>query len=245
MMKRLTCLCLALLAALPALAAPPAGEAVLRERLAKALPGVELGGLRPAPVAGLYQLALGTDVIYVSADGRYMVLGDVVDLATKQNLSQRERGRLILAAIAGEPESRMLVIGPAKARRTLTVFTDVECPYCAKLHLEVPKLTAAGVKVRYLFYPRAGIGSSSYKKSVAVWCAEDRVAAIGIAKAGGPLPMKTCPNPVAEHLALGRRVGVRGTPMIVLDDGRVIPGYSPAERLLAALGLAPAKVSRR
>ena len=230
--------------------AAPAGsdgpDAALRGKLAKALPGIDLDGLRPAPVAGLYQVAVGTDVFYVSADGRYMILGDVVDLATKKNLSKVERGRLILAEIAKEPEERMLVIGPAHPKRTITVFTDVDCPYCAKLHREaVPKLTAAGVKVRYLLYPRAGIGSSTYKKSVAVWCAEDRIAAIGIAKAGGRLPMKTCPNPVAEHYALGQRVGLRGTPMIVFDDGRVVGGYAPAEQLLAALGLAPAKVSRR
>lgn len=233
-----------LLVVVPAHADAP--EAALRAKLARALPGIELGALQPAPVPGLYQVAVGTDVLYVSADGRYMILGDVVDLSTKKNLSKAERGRLILAALAGEPEDRMLVIGPEHPKRTITVFTDVDCPYCAKLHQEaVPKLTAAGVKVRYLLYPRAGIGSSTYKKSVAVWCAEDRIAAIGIAKAGGKLPMKTCPNPVAEHYALGQRVGLRGTPMIIFDDGRVVAGYAPAEQLLAALGLTPARVSRR
>ena len=112
---------------------------------------------------------------------------------------------------------------------------------CARLHQEVPKLTQAGVKVRYLLYPRAGKGSETYNRSIAVWCAKDRVKAIGVAKNGGTLEMKTCANPVDEHVRLGHEVGVEGTPTIVMDDGRVLPGYAPAAELLAALGLQDGK----
>ena len=131
----------------------------------------------------------------------------------------------------------MIVIGPDKPKRTLTVFTDVDCGYCAKFHLDVPALNKQGVKVRYLFYPRTGINSESYRRAVAVWCADDRVKAIGIAKAGGKLNMKTCPNPVASHYQLGQRLDINGTPSIFLDDGKVLPGYVPAPRLLGILGL--------
>jgi thiol:disulfide interchange protein DsbC len=217
----------------------------LKERIARALPGFSDSTLRPGPVKGLYEVSVGANIMYISEDGRYLMFGDVIDIDSKQNLSKAARGKLILAEIAKVKESDMVVIAPKKTKRTLTVFTDVDCPYCAKLHQEVPALTAAGVKVRYLFYPRAGIGSPTYNKSVAVWCAKDRVAAIGIAKSGGTIEMKKCDNPVTEHYKLGQRVGVRGTPMIVVDDGTVIGGYAPAAQLLASLGLADNKVSSR
>ena len=151
----------------------------------------------------------------------------------------------MLKAINAIGESKMIVFGPASPKRTLTVFTDVDCPYCARLHQEVPQLTAAGVKVRYLLFPRAGVGSETYKRSVAVWCAKDRAKALATAKAGGKIDMKTCPNPVDEHLKLGAEVGVEGTPALVFDDGRVVPGYAPAAQLLAALGLAGEKTSEK
>jgi len=221
------------------------GIANLKERIDKALPGFAGSALRPGPVKGLYEVSVGANIMYISEDGRHLLFGDVIDIDSKENLSEAARGKLILAEIAKVKESEMVVIAPKQTKRTLTVFTDVDCPYCAKLHQEVPALTAAGVKVRYLFYPRAGIGSPTYQKSVAVWCSKDRVAAIGIAKSGGQLEMKACDNPVAEHFKLGQRVGVRGTPMIVVDDGTVIGGYAPAAQLLASLGLADNKVSKR
>jgi thiol:disulfide interchange protein DsbC len=168
-------------------------------------------------------------------------MGDLIDLDNKRNLTAMRRGGLVLKSIDALGEANMVILGPAKPKRTLTVFTDVDCPYCARLHQEVPKLTQAGVKVRYLLFPRAGKGSETYMRSVAVWCAKDRVKALGIAKSGGKLEMKTCANPVDEHLRLGREVGVEGTPTIVMDDGRVLPGYAPAAELLTALGLQDGK----
>jgi thiol:disulfide interchange protein DsbC len=128
-------------------------------------------------------------------------------------------------------------MGPEKAKRTITVFTDVDCPYCSKFHLDVPELNKQGVKVRYLFYPRAGTNSETFRRTVAVWCAKDRVKAIGIAKAGGNVDMKTCTNPVEKHFQLGQRLGVDGTPTIFVDDGKKLPGYVPAPRLLGMLGI--------
>ena len=190
-------------------------------------------------------MVFGTRVAYVSADGRYMLMGDLIDLDGRRNLTATRRGGLVLKSIDALGEANMIVLGPSKPKRTLTVFTDVDCPYCSRLHQEVPKLTQAGVKVRYLLYPRAGKGSETYNRSIAVWCAKDRVKAIGIAKSGGKLEMKTCANPVDEHVRLGHEVGVEGTPTIVMDDGRVLPGYAPAAELLAALGLQDGKKPKR
>jgi thiol:disulfide interchange protein DsbC len=215
----------------------------LKQSLQKRLSEISITDLKPAPIPGLYEMVFGTRVAYVSADGRYMLMGDLIDLDSRANLTATRRGALVLKSIDALGEANMIVLGPAKSKRTLTVFTDVDCPYCARLNQEVPKLTQAGVKVRYLLYPRAGKGSETYRRSVAVWCAQDRAKAIdiAIAKSSGKLEMKTCANPVDEHLRLGQEVGVEGTPTIVMDDGRVLPGYAPAAELLAALGLQDGK----
>ena len=213
----------------------------LKQQLQKRLSEIVITDLKPAPIPGLYEMVFGTRVAYVSADGQYMLMGDLIDLDGRRNLTAQRRGSLVLKSIDALGEANMIVMGPAKPKRTLTVFTDVDCPYCARLHQEVPKLTQAGVKVRYLLFPRAGKDSDTYRRSVAVWCSKDRVQALGIAKNGGKLEMKTCTNPVDEHVRLGHEVGVEGTPTIVMDDGRVLPGYAPAAELLAALGLQDGK----
>ncbi len=209
----------------------------LKQRLQQRLTDISITELTPAPIPGLYEMVFGTRVAFVTADGKYMLTGDLIDLEGSRNLSATRRSGLVLKAIDALGEANMIVIGPARPKRTLTVFTDVDCPYCARLHLEVPKLSEAGIKVRYLLYPRAGKDTETYRRAVAVWCANDRVKAVGIAKSGGKLAMKTCNNPVDEHVRLGHEVGVQGTPTIVLDDGRVLPGYAPAAELIAALGL--------
>ena len=213
----------------------------LKQLLQKRLTEISISELKPAPIPGMYEMVFGTRLAYVSADGHYMITGDLVDLESGRNLAAQRRSGLVLKAIDATGENNMIVIGPAKPKRTLTVFTDVDCPYCSRLHLEVPKLTQAGIKVRYLLYPRADKDTETYRRAVAVWCAKDRVEAVGVAKSGGKLAMKTCTNPVDAHVRLGREVGVQGTPTIVMDDGRVLPGYAPAAELIAALGLQDGK----
>ena len=234
------------LAALCALLLSPSVQAEddtekLKQRLQKRLSEISITELKPSPIPGLYEMTFGTRLAYVSADGQYMLMGDLIDLDSRRNLTAIRRGGMVLKSIDALGEANMIVIGPANPKRTLTVFTDVDCPYCARLHREVPKLTQAGVKVRYLLYPRAGKDTETDKRSIAVWCAKDRVKAIDNAKSGGKVEMKTCANPVDEHVRLGHEAGVEGTPTIVMDDGRVLPGYAPAAELLAALGLQDGK----
>lgn len=209
----------------------------LEKMITKNFDGAKADRVSPTPVKGIYQAEFGTNVLYFSADGKYMISGNLVDAASKENLTDKARGKLVLKALKSIPETEMLVIGPKKAKHTLTVFTDVDCPYCAKFHKEVPDLNKAGVKVRYLLYPRAGLNSSAYKKMVSVWCSDDRASAITAAKEGKPIPEKTCDNPIKKHIALGDEVGLRGTPLIITDTGEVLPGYVPEKKLLAMLGV--------
>lgn len=233
---------LSLLVAWPLAVSAASGDdlAAVKEKLADRLPNVPVDDLRPSKVMpGWYELEYDMQLLYISVDGKHLFLGDLLDLETRTNLTQTWRERTALRLIAAVGEENMIVMGPKDAKRTITVFTDIDCPYCARLHKEVPELTKHGVKVRYLLFPRNGLESETYRRSVAVWCAGDRAKAVDIAKTGGKLDMKTCPNPVARHHELGLRLKVAGTPTIYLDDGKVLGGYVPSERLLAILNLRP------
>src|SRR3989344_4161015 len=207
----------------------------VKAALVKSFPDAANGSLRPSPVAGLYELVMGAQVFYVSADGKHLFLGDMIEVRTRANLTEGAREKISVQLLNEIRESDMIVMAPKETRHTITVFTDVDCSYCARLHLDVPELNRRGEKVRYLLYPRAGIGSETYRRSVAAWCAADRAKAVGIAKSGGRLEMKACTNPVERHYRLGERLGVSGTPTIYLEDGKKIPGYVPPAQLLALI----------
>ncbi len=198
----------------------------------KLSPGIPPSRIVPSAIPGLYEVTLGPHVVYMSEDGRHVVRGDLIEIESGENLTEASRSTARLAQLSQLNEADMVVFAPEETKHTITVFTDVDCPYCAKLHRDVPKLTAQGVKVRYLAFPRAGISSGTYNKMVSVWCADDRVQAMTDAKARRPVVSKDCPNPVAEQYGLGRSLGIRGTPTIFLESGQMIPGYVPAERLV-------------
>jgi thiol:disulfide interchange protein DsbC len=238
-MKRIAVLVLLMsLLPMPSLGADKTDASRLKSDLARSFPELSKASVRPAPIKGMVALEFDGQVAYATEDGKFLVLGEIVDVATRTNLTDNARGKLVTKLLDEVGEANMIVIGPADAKRTLTVFTDVDCTYCARLHQDVPELNRNGVKVRYLLFPRGGIGSATYKKSVAVWCAEDRIKAVGVAKAGGQVEMKTCANPVEQHYRLGERVGVSGTPTLYLDNGQKIGGYVPVARLLPMIGVA-------
>lgn len=129
-----------------------------------------------------------------------------------------------------------MIIFPAKnAKHTITIFTDIDCGYCRKLHSEVSRYTDAGITVRYLFFPRSGPNTESYFKAVSVWCADDRNQALTDAKLNNKVINKTCENPIDKHMQLAQAFGVNGTPAIIADDGTMVPGFVPAKELVKHL----------
>src|SRR5579871_2438539 len=215
-----------------------AGGADPRSALLKLLPaGSKIEDLKPAPIAGLYEFIQGAEVSYLTADGKYFLDGNVYDMSTRANLTEAVRTQLRAKLIAGVPESEMLVFSPKHPLYTITVFTDIDCPYCRKLHSDVPELNKLGVRVRYLFFPRSGPNTESWRKAEVVWCSADRNDALTRAKAGAVLDMnKKCgATPVAREYALGQSIGVRGTPTILTDSGAFIDGYMPPRDLLQAI----------
>jgi thiol:disulfide interchange protein DsbC len=179
---------------------------------------------------------LGSRLFYISNDGKYLMQGSLIDMETRVDLSEERRKQIRAEAIDELGVDNMIVF-PAKAtKHEVTVFTDIDCTYCRKLHREIEQYNARGITVRYVMYPRSGINTPSYDKAVAVWCEDNRQEAMTRAKAGETLTgSRDCKNPVKEHMKLGETMGLRGTPAIVLTDGEMLPGYVPADKLAMAL----------
>lgn len=208
----------------------------IRQGLAGSLPNGKLDSIVASAIPGLYEVTVGPRVLYVSADGRYVLNGDLMDLKERRNLSEERRAQARVEAFSKVGRDQMIEFGPENPAHVLYVFTDIDCGYCRRLHAEVGELNEAGIAVRYLAFPRAGIGSESYDKFVSVWCSADRQQALTDAKAGKDISDASCDNPIAAHFALGEQMGVRGTPTIVLEDGEELGGYVPADQLKRILG---------
>jgi len=198
-------------------------------------PNMIVESIIPSPVDGLYEITLqNAQMIYVSADARYFIPGDLYEARPQGlvNLGEQRRNVVRAEKIAAVPESEMIIFEPEGGRKaTITVFTDVDCPYCRQLHGEIEQLNEFGIAVRYLGYPRTGLNTETHQKMVATWCADDPKAMLTSAKRGGSVPEADCDDPIARHFQLGREVGVTGTPALVLEDGTILPGYIPAETL--------------
>lgn len=237
MTKRFVTSGLLLLAAIlsAAVVADPGRHDAIRNSLQRVIPQITLDEINPSPVDGLSEVVVGPEVFYVTNDGKYLIKGSVIDLDTRVDLIEERRKSIRLAAINGIGEDKMIIFPAAKPKHTITVFTDIDCGYCRKLHSEIDKYNDAGITVRYLFFPRTGPNSHSFDKAVSVWCEEDRRKALTEAKAGKEPPKAECENPVLEEYQLGGMVGVRGTPAIILEDGELLPGYIPPAQLAKAL----------
>jgi len=211
-------------------------KSAIQERLNQLVPGAPAASIKPSPIVGLYQVTIDTKVLYMSEDGQYLLNGSLIDLETRQNLTEAASNEVRKNALSHLDKTTMLIY-PAKGKtlRNITVFTDIECPYCQKLHREIPALNAAGIEVRYLAYPRAGVGSEAFRKAAAVWCADNARQAMDKAMTGAAVVAKKCNHPVGSHLELGQRFEVNGTPNIILDTGERIPGYAPAKELIQIL----------
>lgn len=218
------------LAALSLLA--QADEKIIREQLTKAMPNFTVDTVKPSVVKGLYEVSIGGDLVYVSDDGKYLFQGRLIDTQTRTDLTEEKLSGVRKIALEKMGEANMISFKPKIHSHTVYVFTDIDCGYCRKLHSELDSYLAEGIQINYLFYPRAGKGSESYNKAVAVWCAKDRNAALTAAKKDQKIEMKTCDNPVDTHMALAGEFDVKGTPMIVTEKGTILPGYLPAKELL-------------
>lgn len=220
---------------------PEASPADPRVDLAKKIPGAKVEELKPSSVPGMYELTRGTDVGYVTSDGRFYFAGDLYDIQQGVNLTDASRNGARRNLLATIPESETVTFSPANPKYTIIVFTDVDCGYCRKLHSEIKQLNNLGVRVRYMFYPREGPGSEAWKVADAVWCSPDRADALTRAKRGEEIKAPKCgATPVARQYDLGHKLNIRGTPGIFTAEGDYIAGYLPPARLLEQIKLSKA-----
>lgn len=209
-----------------------------REQLAAEFPGVDPRDVLEAALPGMYEVAIGSSVAYVTKDGRYVLQGDLYDLDQNANLTEERRARARVDMLAGVDPETMIVFAPenGETKHTITIFTDIDCGYCRQFHREIAQVTSQGVEIHYLSYPRTGPDTDSWYKAEKVWCSDDRNTALTEAKLGGRVPEDECPaNPVDNHYNLGNLVGVRGTPAVFSADGRELGGYLTPDQLMELL----------
>ena len=231
---------LATLLALPLglAAANASAQEITKEELSTRLNGIAVEDITDAPIAGLYQVAVGANVAYVTKDGRYIVRGDIYDAETSANVSEETRARARATMLGSVDPADMIVFKPAngQVKHTVTIFTDIDCGYCRQFHREIDKVTALGIEVHYMFFPRTGPDTESWTKADQVWCAANHNSALTRAKLGGEIPDgDECATPVEAHYELGQRIGVRGTPAIFSEAGELLGGYLPPATLAKAL----------
>ncbi|MEN8260092.1 MAG: DsbC family protein [Pseudomonadota bacterium] len=206
-------------------------EAV-KKAITKAMQGVVPDEVTPSSeVPGLYEVLVGPNMFYVSEDGRYLVQGKMIDIEARKDLTEPKVAKARANAIKKVGKDKIITFAAKAPKYTVSVFTDIDCGYCRKLHSEIDQYLAEGITIQYLFFPRAGVDSPSYDKAVSVWCAKDRNDSLTKAKKGTDPEAKTCDNPVKDHMALGTALGAKGTPMLVTGKGSVFPGYIPAKQL--------------
>lgn len=219
----------------PAAAATPA-KVDPRIEISSRIPGTKPDELRATPIPNIYELTRGSEIAYVTTDGKYAISGDMFDIPKNDDLTEDHRRDLRVQQIGSIPESQMVIFGPKDPKYTVTVFTDVDCAYCRQLHSQIADYNRLGIRVRYLFYPRTGPNTESWTKAEAVWCSDNRNDALTRAKLGQPVKAKNCgETPVARTYAMGREFGLQGTPAIVAANGTMFPGYLPPNDLLQEL----------
>lgn len=216
------------------LAADPAEQKV-QDAIKTLVPDARIDSITRSELPGFYEVVLGGQPLYVSADGRYLISGALWDIGAKRNLTEARLAGLRKSTLDAVGVDQRIVYPASQPKHVITVFTDIDCGYCRRLHQQMAEYNNAGITVEYLFFPRAGIGSESYDKAVSVWCAADRNAALTKAKNGEPVENKTCTNPIASQFDLGHKVGVSGTPAVIAEDGTQIGGYLTPEQMIARL----------
>jgi thiol:disulfide interchange protein DsbC len=219
-------------------------EDVVRAALKSLNPDIRIDEVRPGPIDGLLEVTVPGQVVYVSTDGKFLVQGMILDIPQKLDLTEQRRAELRRGLLAQAPSSQRIIFKPkGEVKHTVAVFTDIDCGYCRELHKHMAEYNDRGIQIEYMLFPRAGIGSDSYRKAVATWCNKDQQGTLTKAKAGEDPGSATCINPVESQYQLGQQLGVTGTPTLVFPDGNVAPGYVTPDQLEQRLLAAEAAVA--
>ncbi len=206
--------------------------AQVRAKVSAAIDFIDPQDINSSPVEGWYTIQKGSFLAYVSADGRHLIQGDLFDLETRVNLSERSRTDARRELVGSLEDKDAIMFSPAEVKHSVTVFTDIDCTYCRKLHAQIDEYLSLGIAVRYVLYPRNGPASRAWSTSEDVLCASDRGRALTAAKLDQKFETSKCDTSMlTRHFTLGQDIGLNGTPAIVLEDGTLIGGYLPPATL--------------
>lgn len=198
-------------------------------------PNVKVTAVFDTPIGDIKELMIntgrGTDIVYMSIDGQYLIQGSIFDIDRRVDITDQKKAGLRATSMAEIGADSRINYFPENMQYEVTVFTDIDCGYCRKLHAEMADYNELGIGISYLFFPRSGLNTASFDKAVSVWCAADQHKAMDLAKAGSQVAQKQCDNPVAEQYQAGIAAGVTGTPALILKDGTMMPGYLPPQQL--------------
>jgi thiol:disulfide interchange protein DsbC len=195
------------------------GEKAVRDAMHSLLPMTKIDEVVKSDMPGFYEVLVSGQVVYVSADGKYLLQGNLYNVAQKKDLTAVRVATMREQALQRLPDAKKMVFSPEHPKHTVTVFTDVDCPYCRQFHKQIVEFNRQGIAVKYVLFP-LDIHPGADKKAVAVWCAADRNTAYTAAMNGQDPGAGTCANnPVSETKALAIAIGINGTPTVLAEDG--------------------------
>lgn len=207
-------------------------EKEIRAHLAQLLPSITVDQIKVAPIEGFYEITIGTNIVYMTTDLKYIFQGDILNIKARKNLTEAVRSDARAKLLKRIDKADYIEFASNNEQHVIYVFTDIDCGYCRKLHRDVSELNDKGISVRYLAFPRAGLDSKTAKKMRDVWCADNPQQALTAAKNGQSVPVKSCQSPIAKEYELGQQLGIRGTPATFLQNGQQLSGYMPPDQLL-------------
>ena len=207
---------------------------LVADTLHKVAPNAKVQSVTQAPMAGFYAVVADGHAIYISADGKYLIEGHVVDVAAKRDIMEDTLQGVRKAALESIAANKKLTFAPPNPKHHVTVFTDPDCPYCRQFHKQIAEYNKLGIAVDYLLFPLP-MHKGADVKSVTVWCSKDRNTSFTEATNGATLPQKTCDNPIGEIINIAESTGISGTPAILADDGTMLGGYVTPDQLAKRL----------
>ena len=204
----------------------------IKKTISDAYPTVDIKDIKKID-NNFHEIIINNQIYYATNDGKYLIIGNVIDLQTKESITENTKMKQRLSIINSIEKENLVIYKPEQTKHVLTVFTDTSCPYCQKLHNEVPRLLENGIEVRYILFSRNGDGVEAYKQLASAWCSKNKEEAVESLFEGDILDdVDICENPLNKNSEYASLLSVEGTPTIFLEDGRVIPGYQNSEKII-------------
>ena len=215
-------------------------ELLIKEKISGILPpGTQIEKIEESSFPNIYKVYYGDiQPLYVSKSGKYFLYGDMFEINSSEiiNLTALDIKKQRISLMKEINKDELISFSSDDETYSVTVFTDVDCGYCRKLHNEIKAYNKLGISINYAAFPRSGIGTEAFTKMVGAWCSTNPKQSITYLKDGKKLDLNFCDSqPVSKHYAIGKKIGITGTPAIISSEGELFPGYYSPQDLLDKL----------